>query len=166
MWVCLLAHRLNSEQSGLTSPVLFGSSPIHLPARPPACLPACPPACLRCLPACLPGCSEELLKLLAEQMQGLVIPAAKKYYRYCCRAVVYCTVLPLVAVGCLARCTLPSPSPTYQSTLPTTVHCPIESLLYSFFPPVACRYGETQVPDVWFDTRVVWEVKCADMSIR
>ncbi len=26
-------------------------------------------------------CSEELLKQLAEQMQGLVIPAAKQYYR-------------------------------------------------------------------------------------
>ncbi|PRW32906.1 DNA ligase 1-like isoform B [Chlorella sorokiniana] len=53
------------------------------------------------------GFSEELLKQLAEQMQGLVIPAAKPYY----------------------------------------------------------RFGETLIPDVWFDAKAVWEVKCADMSI-
>ena len=29
----------------------------------------------------------------------------------------------------------------------------------------ACRYSETLVPDVWFDTKAVWEVKCADFSI-
>ena len=28
-----------------------------------------------------------------------------------------------------------------------------------------CRYSETLTPDVWFDTRAVWEVKCADFSI-
>lgn len=27
------------------------------------------------------------------------------------------------------------------------------------------RYGETLVPDVWFEAKVVWEVKCADLSI-
>lgn len=32
--------------------------------------------------SCAPACSEELLKQLAEQMQGLVIPAAKSYYRW------------------------------------------------------------------------------------
>ena len=29
----------------------------------------------------------------------------------------------------------------------------------------SCRYSETLIPDVWFDTRAVWEVKCADFSI-
>ncbi|CAK0786390.1 hypothetical protein CVIRNUC_009603 [Coccomyxa viridis] len=27
------------------------------------------------------------------------------------------------------------------------------------------RYSETLIPDVWFDTKTVWEVKCADFSI-
>ena len=53
------------------------------PTRPP-CKPAgwqvtARPAAPRC-PA--PMRSEELLKQLAEQMQGLVIPAAKPYYRW------------------------------------------------------------------------------------
>ena len=29
----------------------------------------------------------------------------------------------------------------------------------------SCRYSETLIPDVWFDTKTVWEVKCADFSI-
>ena len=29
----------------------------------------------------------------------------------------------------------------------------------------ACRYSDTLIPDVWFDTKAVWEVKCADFSI-
>ena len=28
-----------------------------------------------------------------------------------------------------------------------------------------CRYSETLIPDVWFDAKTVWEVKCADFSI-
>jgi len=28
-----------------------------------------------------------------------------------------------------------------------------------------CRYSETLLPDVWFDSKTVWEVKCADFSI-
>lgn len=53
------------------------------------------------------GFSEEVLKQLAEQMQGLAIPEARKYY----------------------------------------------------------RYGDSLVPDVWFDAKAVWEVKAADLSI-
>ena len=56
------------------------------PAPAPSCsisgstgLIALSPACL-----CMCVCSEEQLKQLAEQMQGLVIPAPKKYYRCCC----------------------------------------------------------------------------------
>ena len=29
----------------------------------------------------------------------------------------------------------------------------------------SCRYSETLIPDVWFDTKTEWEVKCADFSI-
>ena len=28
-----------------------------------------------------------------------------------------------------------------------------------------CRFDEGLVPDVWFDAKTVWEVKCADFSI-
>lgn len=28
-----------------------------------------------------------------------------------------------------------------------------------------CRWGETLEPNVWFDAKQVWEVKCADISI-
>lgn len=28
-----------------------------------------------------------------------------------------------------------------------------------------CRYSETLLPDIWFDAKTVWEVKCADFSI-
>ncbi len=31
--------------------------------------------------------------------------------------------------------------------------------------PQMCRYSETLIPDVWFDAKTVWEVKCADFSI-
>lgn len=46
------------------------------PAIPHCSAPQPPP----CLPAPL-TCSEEVLKQLAEQMQGLAIPEARKYYR-------------------------------------------------------------------------------------
>ena len=32
-------------------------------------------------------------------------------------------------------------------------------------PITSHRYSETLVPDVWFEARSVWEVKCADFSI-
>ena len=28
-----------------------------------------------------------------------------------------------------------------------------------------CSYGEAAVPDVWFEAKMVWEVKAADLSI-
>ena len=30
---------------------------------------------------------------------------------------------------------------------------------------VVCRFGETLIPDVWFDAKTVWEVKAADLSV-
>lgn len=30
---------------------------------------------------------------------------------------------------------------------------------------LGCRYGETLIPDVWFEAKAVWEVKAADLSV-
>jgi hypothetical protein len=60
----------------------------------------------------------------------------------------------------------------HRAAWPAWPHChhstppSFSAVAFFFFPLLARRYGETQVPDVWFDTKVVWEVKCADMSIR
>jgi hypothetical protein len=33
-------------------------------------------------------------------------------------------------------------------------------------PPSYYNYGDAAVPDEWFSPKLVWEVKCADLSIR
>ena len=111
--------------------------------------------------------SEEQLKTLAEQMEALAIPEPRKYYRWGCGV---CAVWAgLVAAGRSSRGCIGVRRPALLRRRRAALASGRQALA-SHPPPTLTthgrRYGETQPPDVWFDAKVVWEVKCADMSIR